>query len=557
MNAIKSDVHRFRFPNLDRLAHIARVAARNGWAHYVEALQLARFLPGIAAPSTSETDAVRLRSALEELGPTFVKFGQLLSAQQDLFPDDVIRELQKLQETVPPFAGEQAKRIIQEELGAPSGQLFARFDETPFAAASIAQVHHAMMHDGTPVVVKVQRPDIANVVQQDVAILFYIARALERHVPASRRFNPVGLVEEFSETITRELDFMREAHTAEHFLQQLINEPLVYVPGIAWPLTTRSVMTMEHSPGRRIDAVHPAEIGERLRLADTLMRLLLVQIFEHGFFHGDPHPGNIFLLEDGRICYHDFGIVGRLSPRDQENLRQLFLAVIARDPDWLAESYLEMGGALGPVDRSAFVRDIGQSLEHFYTTYGRGNSFGEIISQFMQLGGKYNIHLVRQMLPVAKAFMLTESLVRTLDPEFDSVAAFQKYSVSLLKRQVTPDLSRAGFAHAYRSLTALRTGIAEAPVALAKVLKELHEGRLVVRVRHEELDTLQQHVDRASNRLSFSLIIGAIVIASSIVMAYHTGPHYEGIPLLGLIGYAIAAGLGMWWAVAILRSGRL
>jgi ubiquinone biosynthesis protein len=216
-----------------------------------------------------------------------------------------------------------------------------------------------------------------------------------------------------------------------------------------------------------------------------------------------------------------------------------------------------MGGGIGHVDRDAFVRDIGQALEHYYATYGRGNSFGEILTQFIRLGGRHNVYLLRQILLVAKAFMLTESLVRALDPDFDSVTAFQQYSGRLLTRELVPDLSETGLARRYRSLAALQSGLAEAPIALGKALKELHRGKLTLRLKHEEVDTLQQHIDRASNRLSFSLVIGATVIGSSIVMAYGTGPQFEGIPLLGIAGYAIATALGLWWAIGILHSGRL
>ena len=521
---------RFSFRHLDRMMHIMRVAARHGWSHYAERLDLARYLPDRESPTLevrADSDATRLRSALEELGPTFVKFGQLLSVQRDLFPDEVVNELQRLQERVSPFPGDEAIRIVEGELGNTVESLFASFDSVTFAAASIAQVHCATMHDGTRLVVKVQRPGIGKIIDDDVAVLFFIARALDRHVPGWRRFNLVGLVEQFAESMAGELDFLREAQSAERFLEQFSDEPIVYVPAIMWQFSTQRILAMEHSPGVRIDESHPPSREERVRLADALMRLLLVQIFEHAFFHGDPHPGNIFLLEDGRICYHDFGIIGRLSPRDRENLRHLVLAVIARDAAWLAETYLDMGGAIGEVNRVVFTRDIAQALEHYYATYGRGNSFGEILGQFIKIGGRHNVHLLKQILLVSKAFMLTESLVRGLDPEFDSVAAFQRYSRRLLQGQIAPDLSLAGFARSYRVMSALRSSLRDAPVALAKGLKQLQAGELVLRVRHEGLETLQQHVDRASNRLSFSLIIASIVAASSIAMSYHTGPHLE------------------------------
>lgn len=544
---------------LKRTGAILRVAVAFGWGGIVERLGLSHLVPDIAGSGEdAQLDgASRLRLAFESLGPTFVKLGQLLSVQRDLLPEDHIRELEKLQEKVSPFPTGEAIRIIEEELGQTLSNCFSSFDDTPMAAASVAQVHHAALKDGTVVVVKVQRPNIESVIKADLDIMFYVARLLEKHVPESRVYNPVGVVEELAQSILRELDFLREADSAERFLEQLKDDPEVYVPRIVWALSTRRVLTMEHSPGKRIDSAHPADNRERLRLADSLMRLLLVQIFEKGFFHGDPHPGNIFVLDDGRICFHDFGIIGRLSPRDQENLRQLFLAVIARDAEWLGEVYLDMGGATGLVDRPAYIRDFGQALEHYYATYGQGNSFGEVLGQFIHLGAKHNVRLLKQILLAAKAFMLTESLIRSLNPAFDTIAAFQQSTHLVIQKQLLPDFSQAGLARGYRGLSAVRWALGELPVALAKGLRLLQQGKLVVRVRHEHLDGMQQHLDRASNRLSFSLLIAAIVVSSSIVMSFHTGPHFEGIPLIGLIGYAIAAALGLWWAIAILRSGRL
>jgi ubiquinone biosynthesis protein len=295
-------------------------------------------------------DARRLRAALEELGPTFVKFGQMLSMRQDLFPQDIISELQKLQDAVPPFPGEEARRIIEAQLGQPVAELFATFDELPLAAASIAQVHTATLRDGTSVIVKVQRPGIEEVIQADLEILFCIARLLESHVTESRRYDPLGLVKEFAETITRELDFHREGRSMDCFRDNFKDNPSVYVPQIFWNLSGKRVLTMKHSHGHKISGNYPADPAERRRLAEVFVRLYLTQIFEHGFFHGDPHPGNVFIMDDGRLCFLDFGIVGRLSPRDQDNLRHLFLALIVRDTEWMAGVYLDLCGATADVD---------------------------------------------------------------------------------------------------------------------------------------------------------------------------------------------------------------
>jgi ubiquinone biosynthesis protein len=321
-------------------------------------------------------------------------------------------------------------------------------------------------------------------------------------------------------------------------------------------LSTRRVLTQERSTGHRSGSGFPAVPEERRRLADMLARLFLTQLFDHGFFHGDPHPGNVFILDDGRLCFHDFGIVGRLSPRDQENLRQLVICVVTRDAPAMAELYLGMGIAPPDVDREAFVRDVGKSLEQYYAV-SEAYSFGEILRQFVRLGQRYRIRMPREWLLVVKAFMVVEAQASALDPRFSMIRALQEYLPQLLRSALLPEVSStAGLVQAYRALGGLRT-LAGLPRALSKTLGQLERGELTLRLRHDRLEDLERHLDRASNRLSFSMIIAAVVVASSIVFTSHTGPHIEGLPLLGLVGYGIAAALGLWWAIAILRSGRL
>lgn len=548
------------FRDLSRLGRILRVLAEKGWGHWVDRLRLKGYLPRGTAEQVPAglSDAQRLRAAVEELGPTFVKFGQMLSVRQDLFPEDIIKELQKLQDAVPPFPGEQARRIIEDELGHPVAGLFSAFDETPLAAASVAQVHTAALPDGTPAVVKVQRPGIEETIHSDLEILFFFARLIHRHLPESRRYDPLGLVEEFADTIVRELDFRLEGHNAERFSENFREDPAVYVPQVFWELTSRRILAMERSLGHRADTNYPADPAERRHLAAVLARLFLTQLFEHGFFHGDPHPGNVFIMHDGRICFHDFGIVGRLSPRDRDNLGQLLLAVSARDADWMAEVYFEMGVAGASVDREAFARDLRESLEQYYAAAAHSYSFAEILHQFIRLGQRYEIRVPRELLLVAKAFMEIESQARALDPAFNMVTAFQSYVPALISHEMAPDLGRTGvLVKGYRTLGALRKAASELPGVLAEGLRQMRKGEAVLRLRHEQLEGLEQRIDRASNRLSFSLIVAAIVVSSSIVMSFHTGPHYQGVPLLGLLGYLLASVLGLWWAVAVLRSGKL
>jgi ubiquinone biosynthesis protein len=539
---------------LSRLAAIARVAAAKGWGRYVERLGLGRFGGEDAAEPARTTDAQRLREALQELGPTFVKFGQMLATRSDLFPDDFLKELGELRSRVPPFAGETARAIVERELGAPVGELFVVFDPEPFAAASIAQVHHASLADGRSVIVKIQRPGIDETVASDLALLRYAARLIDRHVGRLQQYSLPALVEEFAEMITEELDFAREAANAERFAEANAREPSVWVPPVFGPLSSRRVLTMEHSTGREIDALHPADPAERRRLAAELMRLFLVQVFEHGIFHADPHAGNVFILDDGRLCFHDFGALGALDPRDREQLRQLFLAVIARDPAWLADTYLAMGGVEGTVDRGAFVRDLGHALETYYAVGGRGQSFSAILTEFVRLGRVHRVRLVREMALVAKAFMTIESLAHTLDPEFDAIEAFRGYTGRLVSTLLRPDTGPAALARGYRSLGAARDAVAGIPVAARRVLDELGGEGLAIRLRHERLGGLDREISRAANRIAFAMIVSAVVIGASIVLTVHAGPHIEDLPVIGLAGFALAAALGLGWAWLAVRS---
>ncbi len=450
-----------------------------------------------------------------------------------------------------------ARQTIEEDTGQSVGALFASFDDLPMAAASMAQVHCATLTDGTAVVVKVQRPGIAAMVESDIVILRQLAGLLHAAIPSMRVFNLAELVAEFAETLRAELDFEREARNAQRFAQANRGEAAVFVPRTFAHATGHRVLTMDHSPGHRMDALDAQE-QRRPAIAQTLMRLFLTQVFEHGVFHADPHPGNVFLMPDGRLCFHDFGSLGELSPALQENMRQLFLAVMARDASWLASAYLEMGGASAPLDRAAFTKDMSLALDRYHGQSSAGRqSFSAILHAFVRVGRRHQIRLLGETTLLLRGFAELESLVHDIDPTFSSLEAFRAYSSRLLLKAFSPDFGISSLAHIYRMTVAGRDVLAEIPVALRRLMGRLERGEALFDIRHHAGGSLERQLLHASNRLAFALIVASIIVASAIVMAAHAGPHVADVPVLALIGFVVAGVLGIAWAVIALRSGKL
>jgi ubiquinone biosynthesis protein len=538
-----------------RLAAIARVAAQKGWGHYAERLGFGAALPG-GTPAPRTSDAVRLREAFEELGPTFVKLGQMMAGRGDLFPEQLVAELGRLQEHARAFPAEVARRIVERETGRSIAELYAGFDDAPTAAASMAQVHRATLHDGAAVIVKVQRPDIAATIEADIAVLRRLAGLLGSAVPAVRAFNLPGLVEELAQTLRGELDFEREARNAERFAQVNEDEPAVYVPRIYWQATTRRVLTMEYCPGRRLDSL--AGEGGNPQLAQLVTRLFLQHVFEHGVFHGDPHRGNLVLLADGRVCFHDFGALGELSPHLQEKLREVFLAVVARDASWAASAYIGMGGARGEIERGPFAHDLGAALDRYYRESEMGGrSFTAILQEFVRLGRRHQILIPREVALLLRAFGELEALSRSIDPKYEPLAAFRLYSGRLLKHALVPEMGVGRIAHLYRFGAAARDVVGDGPVALQRLIGRLERGEPLFDIRHQSGGSLERHLLHASNRLAFALIIAAIVVGSAIVVAADAGPHIGDMPVLGVLGFAVSGVLGAAWGVLALTSGKL
>ncbi|MBI4715376.1 MAG: hypothetical protein HY760_05510, partial [Nitrospirae bacterium] len=429
------------YRDIRRFRQILNVFLKQGFGHLIERANLQGYIPLgrrlFRFPPREEPPhsmAERFRFALEELGPTFVKFGQILSLRRDILPEDFIQELQKLQDDVPPFPVSEVKEQIQDALKRPAEELYAFFDEKPLAAASIGQVHRARLHDGREVVVKVQRPNISRTIETDLSILLNLAKLLVRYLPESRLYEPVGLVEEFRKVIHRELDYRVEGRNAEKFRNNFAASETLCVPEVIWPLSSQRVLTLEYQMGRKVTDL-AGDPAWRRRLARAFNDSYLKQIFEHGFFHADPHPGNIFILENGRICFHDFGIMGHLDEEMMENLANLFLAFLEKDVGTLVDVYLNVGSLTGDLDMKGFKQDLKEFIEGYYDLPLRDFSFAEVMNNLIGIGRRYRIAVPTDLLLLGKAFMTVESIVRTLDPDFNLIENIRPYAQLLIRKR--------------------------------------------------------------------------------------------------------------------------
>jgi ubiquinone biosynthesis protein len=553
-----------RMTHVRRYSEIVAILVKYGFVDVVRALHL---MPYLAAgrrvlsfagrgPGPDFSRAKRLRLALEELGPTFVKFGQALSTRQDLLPPAVIAELSLLQDAVPPLATGVAEAAIAEACEAPVTDLFKEFVSEPLAAASIAQVHKAVLHSGAVVAVKVRRPGIADVIESDLAILADLAALAERHIPDATLYSLSDLVDEFARTIRREQDLAREGRIIERVAARFTDDATVRFPRICWELTNPAVLTMEYLDGVKVSAVgtpaapdlDPQVVAQRG--ADVVLKQILVD----GLFHADPHPGNILVLPGNVVALIDFGIVGRVNRQMRDTLAHTILAIRAHDADRLAEIVTRVATPLRPVDLTALARDLDEMLDMYADMSVGDLRLGDVFASITQAMSRHRLKLPADILLLIKSLSTIEGVGRQLDPTFKIVEYAAPFVEQLILQKHQPSAVARRTAQASREvLGALRS----LPRDLAEITKRARVNGLRVEFVHRDFDHFIREMDRSSNRLSFAVVIAAIVIGSSVMVHAAVGPSAFGYPLLGLAGFVIAGVLGIGLAVGILKSGRL
>ncbi|MBU0970007.1 MAG: AarF/ABC1/UbiB kinase family protein [Proteobacteria bacterium] len=554
-----------RYRHLIRYQQILGIIFKYGFENILEAMKIDRYIEsGLKLiPFTTPHERVaklsknqRIRMALEELGPTFIKMGQVLSSRPDLIPVALTSELAKLQNSVPCFGFEQVSHIIASEFGKPHTEVFRQIDETPFASASIGQVHRARLNTNDPVAVKIQRPGIRKTIEADLEIIHHLATIMEKNIEEAARFRPVRIVEEFARTLEKELDYTIEAAAMEQMARQFADDPIIHIPRVHRQASSERVLTMELIQGIKADDIEAIEKAglDRKIITRHGADFILKQIFEHGFFHADPHPGNIFILDDHQICPVDFGMTGFLDNTTREIFVDLIHALASGNTKLVCRLLCDLFDYDNLPDMAHLEKDIALFIATHLSRALKEIKTSRMVNDFLEICASHGLRIPPDLFLMLKAFVSIEGVARKLDPDFDCIghaiphvmaAKYLKFSPSRIAGDVM-DIVR----ESYKLLKTL-PGDASDLISMAK------QGKLKTRVKIEGLDRLMVTQDQTSNRISFSIIIAALILGSAIVLNSNIPPRVFGVSFIGIAGFIAAAMMGIWLLVAIIRKGRL
>ncbi|NLB06219.1 MAG: AarF/ABC1/UbiB kinase family protein [Desulfobulbaceae bacterium] len=552
------------YRHLNRYQRILRVLFKYGFNDLVDRLHIDQYLEsGLQMINRKPREQIarlsrpeRLRLVFEELGPTFIKLGQLLSTRPDLIPAEYLDELARLQDEVPPFSLAEVHAIFREELGRSPDEVFHYFDAEPLAAASIGQVHRARLDSGAEVVVKVQRPDIENVIAVDLEILAHLAGLMEQYLEEVQGHRPTAIVQEFARSLSREIDFAVELANVQRFARQFKNNAAIHVPLVYPELSTPRVLVMEYVLGIKASmAGQLREQGYDLPLiAERGATLVMEQIFVHGFFHADPHPGNLFILPDNVVCFIDFGQMGRLSRKDREDFTDLVLDLVAGDERTVVEGVLKVTVQLGEVDRESLGRDLGGLVDlYLYRPLGELEA-GRILQDLLDLVTRHKLTFKPAFYQMMKALSTGEGVGLMLDPKLELIRLARPFMRRIRLERMRParlaeEIARTGSGY----LQLLR----ELPEELRTILRQLRGGRMRIEFEHRGLQALGAALDRVSNRIAFAIVLAALIVGSSLIVLSDIPPHWHDIPVIGLLGFLVAGIMGFWLLLSIIRHGRM
>ncbi|MDI3480884.1 MAG: ubiquinone biosynthesis protein [Tepidanaerobacteraceae bacterium] len=546
-----------RYRNIRRVREIANVFIKHGFGLIMDRIGLFEYLPLRKKRTMSDYNktpvAVRVRMVLEELGPTFIKLGQMLSTRKDIIPGDILVELEKLQDEVKPFSTDEARSIISKELSRPLEEVFETFSEEPIASASISQVYKAKLISGEDVVVKVKRPNIEETVSEDLEIILDLAAFLEHRFEWARMYGLVELAEEFSDSLIKEMDFSREGRNAERFKKYFEDSKEVYIPEIFWEFTTSRVLTQEYVSGIKVtdvEALGRAQISSE-KVAKNLATCYIKQILSFGLFHADPHPGNIIILNGGKIGLLDFGMVGALRETLKKQGMRLVIATAERDADTVCEVLLDMGISRKTVNLEELKSDVEYVMSKYCDVSFNEIKIGQVLTQMLEMARKYQIKVPSELALLAKTLITLEGILATLAPNLSIIEIAEPYVKEALRQSYSIKALKTNI---YNSLNRIRAYGWGLPRHSMKIMEMIERGEIQLTLKHEKLDRLISRLDIISNRLAFSIIVASLIMGSSL-MADQSRRLFLKIPVAEL-GFLIAGFMGFWLLISIMRSGR-
>ena len=498
----------------------------------------------------------RIRLVLEELGPTFIKFGQIMSTRADLIPLPLIQELAKLQDSVPPFPEEKAIGVVEQELGNPLSDIFESFSPEPVAAASIAQVHKATLIGGEDVAVKIQRPGIQKTIEVDLEIMLHLAYMMEKHVAEMKSFNIVKIVEEFDNAIHKELNFAIEASNIERFGRYFQKDLTIYVAKCYREYSTKKVLTMEFIEGIKISDIEQLEAHalDRKLIARRGAELVLKQIFEFRFFHADPHPGNVWVLPENVICFLDFGMMGTLTRKTGELITNIVVGAVNQDTDKIIRSLLRLCDTEGEVNTRKLDLQITEIIDRYLDQSLKQMDMSSLINDLLKMFPENNLIIPSDLFLLARSLLLLQSNGEMLDPDFNVTQQIAPYLKKMMRerlhfRKIAKDL----FVSSEELIELSR----ELPLEIREIIEKIRNGTIKIDIEHKGLKPMLDTHERISNRITFSIVIASIIVGSSLLVLSKVPPLWNDIPVIGLIGFLSAGILGFWLLISILRHGKM
>lgn len=545
-----------------RMREIAGILIHYGWGDVVKRLGLGTIaeragtmLHRRQADEIKHLEpAVRVRLAIEELGPTFVKLGQVLATRPDIFPPHWIAEFAKLQDSVPPEPFDVLLPQLEKSLGRSPFDVFVDLQTEAIAGASIAQVHLAKLQDGTPVVLKIRRPNVRGRIDADLRLLSHLARLFESEMPEARRFQPGKIVGQFAKSLRRELDLAMEGRNTDRFAQNFANDKNIVFARVHWEHTSEDLLVMERIdgiPGNDLDAARLSGLDLKKlgsRGADAVLKMVLID----GFFHADPHPGNVFYLPENRIAMIDCGMVGRISHDRRDQIANLLAALVSKDIDELRDTLILWAGD-APIDDEKLAADIDELIFNYESMPLKHMRFGAVLNDLTAVMRENHLVVPPDLTMLFKALVTLEGLGRQLDPDFQIVHHLTPFVKKVIVERYMPrNLAKRGWRN-INNMVDIATGL---PKDISRLLREARRGRVKIDLDLKRLDHFGHQLDHSTNRLTLALLTAALIIGSSIVMTVKGGPTLLGLPMFGFLGYFMASLFGIWLIVSIWRSGR-